>query len=250
MRSKSKEPKHGSDNKRINDTLKNTEKKIKENLTTLKTSAEKTGALIEGKTKSFNFNKDYVLLGIGTAFFLVTAIWSVTFAVNSKMNTAVNTAYEALDSNLIYNGVFIEEVNIGCLTKEQAVARATSEYAAPRLQRKFTLSSGSYSREVTYEDLGATYDVKSTVDEAYKIGRTGTKTKKLQTAESLEGKQEYLVSSLTVDKSKMKSTLDEIAKEVEGNVIDGQMDVDILMENLENNMLIGEKDIVYDIPIK
>ena len=48
----------------------------------------------------------------------------------------------------------------------------------------------------------------------------------------------------------MKSTLNEIAKEVEGNVIDGEVNVDALMENLEKDMLIGQNDIVYNIPIK
>ena len=243
-----KESKQGSNNKNIDKKLIND--KLKNNIGNIKSSVEKAGSAFENKTKVINLNKDYILWGIGTAFFLVTAIWSITFAINSKTNTAINRAYEALDTNLIYNGVFIEEVNIGCLTKEQAIKKATNEYAKPRLERTFTISSGSYSKDVTYEDLGASYDIAKTVKEAYQLGRSGSKDKQLEKDENLEDRKEYLVSSLSIDKSKMKSTLNEIAKEVEGNVIDGEVNVDALMENLEKDMLIGQNDIVYNIPIK
>ncbi|MEI3162489.1 MAG: peptidoglycan binding domain-containing protein [Lachnospirales bacterium] len=255
MRSKNKELKHSStketiDKKMINDKIKNTEEKLKNNLGNLKETAKKASSTLENKSKSINLNKDYILWGIGTAFFLVTAIWSISFAISSKTDTAINRAYEALDNNLIFNGVFIEEVNIGCLTKEQAIKRATNDYAKPRLQKTFTISSGSYSKDVTYEDLGGSYDVAKTVNEAYKLGRGGSKTKQLDAAQNLEDRKEYLVSSISIDDSKLKSTLNEIAKEVEGNVIDGKVNVDALMSSIKNDMLIGQSDIVYDIPIQ
>lgn len=258
MRSKNKGPKHGSnDNKKsvsinaevITDSLKNTGKKINNNLNNIKSNTEKLGKdLVE---KSNGLNKGYVFLGIGVAFFLVTSILSVSFAINSKINTAINKAYEALDSDLIYNGIFIEEVNIGGLTKEQAIRRGISDYAGPRLKRTFTITYGSYSKDLTYEDLGGSYNIESTVNEAYKLGRSGSKSKRLETADNLENRREYLVSGLSIDKSKMKSALKEIAKEVEPlSPSNNTMDIETMADTIEHDMLIGQKDIEFNIAFK
>ena len=257
MRSKHKEPKHGSNNKKsvsikteiIAESLKNTGEKINNNLNNIKNNAENLGKdLVK---KSDGLNKGYVFLGIGVAFFLVTSILSINFAVNSKINTAINTAYEALDTNLIYNGIFIEEVNISGLTKEQAIRRGISDYAGPRLSRTITITYGSYSKDLTYEDLGGSYDIESTVNEAYKLGRSGSKAKRLETTDNLENRREYLVSSLSIDKGKMKSTLKEIAKEVEPlNHSNSKMDIDSMADAIEHDMLIGQEDIEFNISFK
>ena len=75
-----KESKQGSNNKNIDKKLIND--KLKNNIGNIKSSVEKAGSAFENKTKVINLNKDYILWGIGTAFFLVTAIWSITFAIN------------------------------------------------------------------------------------------------------------------------------------------------------------------------
>ncbi|MDO4299782.1 MAG: peptidoglycan binding domain-containing protein [Clostridia bacterium] len=258
MRSKIKGPKHGSDTnnnqiqintKAIANGIKSTGKKIDNSLNSIKISAENPGEQLSGKTPKFN--KGYAFFGIGIAFLLAASIFSVSFAVNSKMNTAVDTAFEALDSNLIYNGIFIEEVNISGLTKEQAIRRASKDYAGRRLARSFTIAFGDYSKDVTYEDLGGRYNIEATVNEAYKMGRSGSKASRIAFADNLENKREYLVSSLSIDKSKMKSKLREIADEIKNSGIsNSEADVYAIMDHLEKSMLIGEEDIIYNIPVK
>lgn len=229
MRTKIKGPKHGA-----KDTNKNSEENIKKISTNLK-----------------GIKKEAILLSAGIAILVVTSIFSVSFAINSKISTAINTAYEALDSDLIYNGVYIEEVNIGGLTKEQAIRRGTDEYAGRRLNRTFTLSYGTYAKEVTYEDLGGSYDIEKTVNEAYKLGRNGSKEKRIEYTDNLENRREYLVSSLDIDKNKMKSTLKEIANEVEAlDNVPGEVDIDTMMEFIEENMRIGQDDLEFNIAFK
>ena len=49
----------------------------------------------------------------------------------------------------------------------------------------------------------------------------------------------------------MRKTLEEIAKEVDGPVLtNAEMDIDTMMETIEKSMLIGEKDIVFNIALK
>lgn len=195
--------------------------------------------------------KELTFLGVSAAILVITSIFSVSFAINSKIGTAINTAYEALDSDLIYNGVFIEDVNISGLTKEQAIRRGTAEYAGRRLGRTFTISYGTYSKDVTYEDLGGSYDIEKTVDEAYKLGRSGSKEKRIEFTNNLEDRREYLVSSLEIDESKMKSTLNEIAKEVEAlDNVPGKVDIDTMMNFIEENMRIGQEDLEFNIAFK
>ncbi len=229
MRTKTKGPKHGA-----KETIKNSPVNFKN---------------FYGKIK--DTKKEYVLWGIGVAFLTVTAAFSISFAINSKINTAINKAYEALDSNLIYNGIFIEEVNISGLTKEQAVRRGIDRYAGSRLSRTFTLSYGTYSKDVTYEDLGGSYDIEKTVDEAYKLGRSGSKEKRIEFTSNLEDRREYLVSSLDIDMNKMKDTLKEIAKEVETlDNIPGKVDIDTMADFLWENMRTGQKDTEFSIAFK
>lgn len=229
MRSKSKGPKHGS------------------------TTASSEKPANTKEKLSVKFNKEGLILGIGVAFFLVTSIISVDYAINSTTNTAIDTAYEALDSNLVYNGVFIEEVNLSSLTKEQAISRGQREYAGRRLNKTFTLAYGNYTKDVTYEDLGGKFDIESTVNEAYKIGRSGSKKARIEFTDNLNSRREYLVSSLSIDKSKMQSTLESTAEEIiaeyslEGSVKDN-FDINSLMDMIENSMLIGEEDIIYNYP--
>lgn len=190
----------------------------------------------------------YIILGTGIVILMITAALSVNFAVNSNLNSAIDTAYEALDSDLIYDGVYIEEVNIGGLTKEQALERAEKDYAGPRLDKYFTIQAGAYTRDVSYTELGASFDFKDTIDEAYKLGRSGDKAKRIENAEALSERPEYLVTTITVNKGKIKSVLKDIEKEIkEAGAAQGKMDIDILADNLEKNMLLGQSDIIFNV---
>lgn len=256
MRSENKGPKYSSDkNKTLINTenisagIKNTGGKLKEDFNLLKKSTGKLGKDISAKT-SF-MDKSCIFIVIGVVFFLFTAIFSINFAAKSKMNTAFDRYFEALDSDLIYNGVYLEEVNIGGLTKEQAVKKGNADYAGRRLEREFTLKYGNYSKDVTYDDLGGEYDIESSVNEAYKLGRSGSKSARVEYAQNLEDRREYLVPNFTIDNNKMKTTLEEIAAEVNGSVItNAEMDVDRLMEIFEKYMLTNQSSIDIYIPVK
>ncbi len=199
----------------------------------------------------FKISKDYILLGAAAVFFCITAALSINYAVNSTANASIDTAYEALDSELIYNGIYLEEVSIGGLTKEQAIAKGTSDYAGRRLSKSFTLSYDNYKKVVTYEDLGAAYDIKGAVNDAYKLGRTGTKASRISYTKNIEDRNEFLTPEFTIDKSKLKSLLNDVADEINGTVIlNGEMDVDRMADRLEDSMLVSDSDTIFEISTK
>ncbi len=213
------------------------DKNIKTEAPSTEEKAEKTG----GKA-------GYVLLGAGIVILMITSALSVNFAFNSNLNSAIDTAYEALDSDLIYDGVYIEEVNIGGLTKEQALERAEKDYAGPRLDKYFTIQAGAYSKDLSYTDLGASFDFSDTIDQAYKLGRSGNKAKRIEAAEALSERPEYLVTAITVDKGKIKSVLKDVEKEIkEAGAAQGKMKIDILADNIEKQMLLGQSDIIFNV---
>lgn len=247
----SKEPKQDSDKSKeinikiVSEYVKNAGKRLSEDFNLLKKFGKEFSAKISG------INKGYIILGACVVIFAVTAVFSVNFAVNSRANASIERYFEALDSDLIYNGVYLEEVNIGGLTKEQAVRKGITDYAGERLSREFTLKYGNYSRTVNYDDLGGVYDIESAVNEAYKIGRSGTKAARVQFAQNLEDTREYLVPNFTIDMDKMRSTLEEIASEVNGTVIiNSEMDVDRLMDTLEDDLLTNQRELEIYIPVK
>ncbi len=211
-------------------------------------NTNKETAPAEDNAKKTSGKAGYIALGAGIAMLMITSALSVNFAVESNLNSAIDTAYEALDSDLIYDGVYIEEVNIGGLTKEQALERAEKDYAGPRLDKYFTIQAGSYSKDVSYTDLGASFDFKDTIDKAYSLGRSGGKAKRIENAEALSERPEYLVTAITVDKGKIKSVLKDIEKEIkEAGAAQGKMKIDILADNIEKQMLLGQSDIIFNV---
>lgn len=227
MRSKSKGPKHISSEKSEKNIIPDISKNLK---------------------AKFNISNSYVPYICGIAVLTVTTAFSLNFAFGSQWNAAVDNAYAAIDSNLIYNGVFVEEVNISNITKEQATRRVNELYVAPRLAKSFTITYGDYSKDVTYADLGGKYDVKSVVNEAYSLGRSGSKEARIVNMEQLSNSNEFLVPDFDINKSKLKNTINSIAKEIEEMYPDkGKVSTDGMIDDIEKNMLIGISDIDYNV---
>ena len=115
---------------------------------------------------------------LGRAVFLLAAAVSTVciFSGTSKV--------KAGDQQMIEDGVYIGNVNVGGMTEEQARS-AVEEYVAGLLNTNFTLKGETGSLEMTAEDMGVTADADAAAKEAVQIGHAGSLINRYKTLQDL-----------------------------------------------------------------
>ena len=116
---------------------------------------------------------------LGRAVFLLAAAVSTVciFSGTSKV--------KAGDQQMIEDGVYIGNVNVGGMTEEQARS-AVEEYVAGLLNTNFTLKGETGSLEMTAEDMGVTADADAAAKEAVQIGHAGSLINRYKTLQDLK----------------------------------------------------------------
>lgn len=77
-----------------------------------------------------------------------------------------------LNNSNIMNGVFIEGIDVSGLSKEQAKEKVSSIINS-HLTTEITLSYEDFTQNITFEQIGASFDVDTAVETAYSVGRGG-----------------------------------------------------------------------------
>ncbi|MCD8090844.1 MAG: VanW family protein [Clostridiales bacterium] len=111
-----------------------------------------------------------------------------------------------LDVDTIYSNVYINDINVGGLTKEQALETVMSKVSTTLTERMITFRCDNfgYSRDFTFAELGVSYDFESAVEEAYEFGRENADIKQ-RYAEVMENKDrgKYLDAEWLFDNTKV-----------------------------------------------
>lgn len=115
---------------------------------------------------------------------------------------------ESLDINTIYNNIYINNVDVGGLTKEEAISKLNSELENTFNSKKVTLTNNEDSFDFTYSQFGAKYDLNSAVEQAYNYGRTdGTIKERYTIVKNLETEGKYLTADYSYDKELTKNAI-------------------------------------------
>lgn len=182
----------------------------------------------------------------------VIMLWAVIFSYNNREGVVTDILYKAYDNDLILNGAFVEHVNIGGLTKEQAVRKVNENYVYPvtKCVITFTAGSGKYKKDYTVEELGLSYDVEGIVDKAYKLGRKSGKSDTMEAVQELGDRREFLTPDFNLDDGKIRSAINTMSDELEkmGIKADKEMMMETLHDSLEKMVVIPPEDSVYYIP--
>ena len=103
------------------------------------------------------FRRDYILLAIVVG----AAIAFVMYFYSEQQNT-----------DKIQPGVFIKGINVSGLTKEEAIETVNAELKKQMKDHiELTYKNNNYHVEV--EQIEARFDIESSVDYAFNIGKTG-----------------------------------------------------------------------------
>ena len=154
------------------------------------------------------------------AVLIVASIGTGIYSKDAIVAAKTDAVKEALDTDLIYSGAFLNNYPIGGLTVEQALDRGENDYSKLELQNVIYLSSNhtSYSKRFTYYDLGARLDIKSAINEAYGYARTGKIADRVEEYTTLLNKRKYINPSYIVDRNTVKACIEKLEPEINNDL--------------------------------
>lgn len=137
----------------------------------------------------------------------VIILISLSLGTIGFMYTKVNAFKEVFADN-----VYIEDLAVGGLTKVEAKAKLEQNISDEISNHKVVFTNGDASKEIPFNDLGITYNIDETIDEAFKIGHEEGFFKQYHIANSgMEESQNFdLVQS--IDESKLDAQLNKCSE--------------------------------------
>lgn len=96
------------------------------------------------------------------------------FFITSILTFIIYTYYNLILSDKIFEGVFINDIHVGNMTKDEAYSRLHKEYHAPITNKSILIKLPTYTDEIYYSKLDVDYNLKEAVNSAYSFGRDGS----------------------------------------------------------------------------
>lgn len=156
--------------------------------------------------KEINKTARYKKMKIVFLFMLITSILvgSITYY----------TWANVIDIPVIYKGIKIDKINVGGLSKEEAIALLRKK-KEPELQKSMALNIDDKSYKIKREDLGYKFEYENAVNEAYKIGRKGNIINRYKKIKDLEENNINISVKYSYDKEKINYIIGEISKNID-----------------------------------
>jgi len=135
-----------------------------------------------------------------------------------------------INGDKICKNTYINDINIGKLTKEQAIEKLENMYSVDNIEfkyndKKFILPS---------KEIDFYYNIDKTIEEAYNLNRNGSFIANLkQTISSIMGNKNIFKLSISYNKDKLKSYIEGIEKDI--NVSMQNATIDIKGSNININ---------------
>ncbi len=135
-----------------------------------------------------------------------------------------------LEDERIYQGISVEDIDIGGLTKVNALKLVKDKKELEIDGKIMKLQYENFNYEIKLRDLNFQYDYEKAIDQAYKIARTGKPIERLKEIRNLKEKNKQNI--------KLESTFDETKAET--LLADMKKDIDVAMVNAQFNFNGGD----------
>lgn len=112
--------------------------------------------------------------------------------------------FAGTNDNTIVNGIFINTVDVGGMTEEQAV-NAVNDYLKKLDETTLTVMVEDKEETITIKELGYTASVEDTVAQALNFGKTGNFIKRYKDIKDLENENMVLNLGIALDKDGVQS---------------------------------------------
>ena len=124
---------------------------------------------------------------------------------------------ELLAYDKFYEGIFINDVDLKGLTKEEAISKIKESLG---INNEFTLTRDNYTKKFLPKDINFSYDYENLVNQAFNIGRFGTDDERIETLKNLLKNPKKFEVKATYDLSKLNEIISEISEKLNSNPID------------------------------
>ncbi len=113
----------------------------------------------------------------------------------------------------IYQGITIDGIQVGGLSKEEATGLLTGSHARDAASQRLVLFYEEEEWNYTFQEIGAQYQVEQAVEQAYDLGRTGTEKENMKVVSALIKEGQDIPLIFSYDEIQMQDTLIEVAGE-------------------------------------
>ncbi len=150
-----------------------------------------------------------MLVGVGVFY----ALKSITGGIKRKGSSNDKQIAMVNDSDTIYQGVYLDDLQVGGLTKTEAIDEY-EEYIKGIDKKKLTLTTKNGSFSTTLADIGIEVSAEDAVDDAFGYGRKGNILCRYKEIKGLEKEKAVLVPEKTIDTTKLKEVIEKEAAEI------------------------------------
>lgn len=145
------------------------------------------------KTKKLN-KKILIPVLIVTGLVLIIGLL-VGFKIYNDHQKAMK---DALDTDLFYNGIYINDINLSGLSKQDGESKLKAIESSLRPDINLQISCDGKIYNLTKDNLSFDYNTQDVVDEAYNIGREGTLRQRYKEVKKLEDNPQKLSITCTL----------------------------------------------------
>lgn len=166
-------------------------------------------------------NKRPIIVGSVISVVIIASILAYKLGVNNNVK-----AWESK----VYPGVNVYGVDIGGLTKEEAINSLNEKLSVNIMDKILAVKVGDQNLNLTYSDLNPGYDVEAIAENAIKYGKEDSifaKNSKIKKgkAHSIEGKISYDEAKLKEFEDTVKSTVNVEAKDAKISINSGSISI-------------------------
>ncbi|MGM9535543.1 MAG: VanW family protein [Intestinibacter sp.] len=146
----------------------------------------------------------------------------------------------SISGDKISKNVYVKDINIGNLTKQEAKKKLSSEYKMETFNFKY--GDGKWS--VNPKEISVTYDIDETIDKAYSVNRDSNIVVNIfNSLKSMAGYKTNINVSINCDEDKLEQKLKDISKDINVDVKNATLEV----KNDEVEVVKEEKGLELDI---
>lgn len=195
----------------------------------------------KGIFKNKNIIRIFMFLSLSLVIVIIAIVGFLNYTSNIK---------KILNQRMIYNNIYVNGINIGNMSKEDAKSNLDRTI---KLDENITLFY--MDKEYTYKkyDFGVEYDIQNAVDSAYSIGRIGAVNERYKIIKSLNNIPKSIKLLKNIDEQLVKDKLEDIfiyinvepqnaslEKTEDGfNVIEGKNGIQVNSEKTYDRVLFG-----------
>lgn len=116
------------------------------------------------------------------------------------------------ERDTFYDGVFVDDIALGGLTREQARQQIEAKQAQVLENAAVTITKDSESWQLKASEASWKFDTDAVLDDAYKQGRIGTSAERKEAVEKLPANPVKLTTKLTADPAALEQKVRDLAK--------------------------------------